>query len=75
MSPALAGRFLTTGPPGKSRFPLTGMCEYHLPIYDMLLLRHTTTKTDLKNIILSESDLTQKIILYDSIEKFYRRQD
>ena len=48
---------------------LTGMCEYHLPIYDMLLLRHTTTKTDLKNIILSENDLTQKIILYDSIEK------
>ena len=45
------------------------MCEYHLPTYDMLLLRHTTTKTDLKNIILSENDLTQKIILYDSIEK------
>ena len=34
-----------------------------------MLLRHTTAETDLKNIILSENGLTQKIILYDSIEK------
>ena len=31
------------------------MCEYHLPVCDMLLLRHTTTETDLKNIILREN--------------------